>query len=119
MLNFRNPLSHLTWASKSITTQNGALNPILWLCGICVPSAVVCAIFAPSEWMVYMFFALLTPVAVALACYVGLLMMAPDRLHSERHQIELRKLATIGDDRSGGVVLEHEPTTNPSSKRLS
>lgn len=116
MWDFSKAFSNFAWASKGISAKDGALNPLLWLCGICVPAAVLSGIFGPSDWAAVMFFALLSPVALAMVCYTGLLLLSPDRLHSERHQIELRKLTMIGDDRSGGVVIDHQPTSNPSAR---
>lgn len=109
---FNNPLGHLSWVSKSITTQS-ALNPILWLCGICVPGALTTLLFAnPNAFWIGI--ALVFPVFVAAFSYIALLMLAPDRLHSEKYQLDLRKLQMLGDDRAGPISIDEKAVSNPA-----
>jgi len=97
-----------------------ALNPLLWLCAICFPTTIVSAGFSSG----YVQIALLTigtiPVFCACVAYFCLMIIAPDRLHSEDYQLRRQALQMIYEKGTKGAVLASSVVaiTNPNSPKL-
>lgn len=90
---------------------------MLWLCGICVPATVFIVIFATGDTARILCLLFASPVVFASVYYGIILAFAPDRLHSEKHQLALRRIAVMGDSRTG-PLLDQPPTSNPALEDL-
>ncbi|MCT4588349.1 MAG: hypothetical protein N4A71_11040 [Carboxylicivirga sp.] len=83
-------------ASKSIEAGSklkvrSALNPLLWLCGICeVQFLALAAMIKPIPvWLIVL---IMLPVCAAIVGYFVLLVIDPDKLQSEEYQLQKREM---------------------------
>lgn len=108
-----NPLKYIQRASKTITTQS-ALNPLLWLIGITLLPAVAVTLFGTGylAWAVCGVF--LIPIPATIVAYFMWMFRDPDRLQSEKHQMDLRKITLLGDSVAGQLpTIDQKPIANP------
>lgn len=106
----------MQWALKSISTQS-ALNPLIWSFSIVMICTTTVVLFQPGlfAWAFFTIAAIFG--SAILLAYHFWSKTSPDRLHSEKYQIDMYRLqrGMMGDDVSGPAVIEHqEMTTNPA-----
>jgi hypothetical protein len=98
-----------------------ALNPLLWLSGLTLLAAVAASYFdGYLKWALFGMSALC--VLVALVAYIYFMLRDPNRLHSERYQLERHKLDLMLDERFPGrlpVTIDVTPTSNTSVQAAS
>lgn len=99
-------------------TVKSALNPILWLCAIVsIPTLLISAWKDLPTWMAVIGF---SPIVAAIFGFIILVFKNPDKLQSEHHQQEMRKLDLIeqkGDPKAYVVGVE-TLVTNPRLKAI-
>lgn len=93
-----------------------ALNPLLWLTGLTLVAAVSASYFDKNlAWA--LFGAVALEIVVALGCYVYFMLSDPNRLHSERFQLERHRMELMLDERFQGrlpATIDVTPTSNTS-----
>ena len=104
-------LNNLQSAVERVKTS-GALNPLLWLCGIVLPTAFVLIKFCDGWPQV--FFACVSGLVIlfVLAAYTYLMIKDRDRLQSEDYQLARHRIALLGDDLNKGVIVDSKPVMN-------
>lgn len=93
---------------------NSALNPLLWLVAVTLPSGILGAICTdPPLREVCMSLAIL-PVIAALIAYFIWMFRDPTKLQSEHYQLEQQRITLLGDDRNLGrpPVIEGDLAAN-------
>lgn len=96
-----------------------ALNPLLWLCAICTPLTLGYAICSSG----FMQMALLAiggiPVISACGAYIYLMIVSPERLHSEDYQLKRQALQMIYEKgaRAGVLASSVIAITNPNAAK--
>lgn len=108
-----NQIGRATLAIKTIYTQS-ALNPMLWLSGLCIFAFIPIALWTDSDFRFLFALLLLSPVLVAMLAYVYFMIVDPDRLHSEKHRQEMRRMELLGDNLIGRPAPTLSlPSSNP------
>jgi hypothetical protein len=89
------------FALEKIKT-NSAVNPLLWLAALVLPSSLMGAYFLP-EFRLMFASAMLTVIVAPIIAYFIWMFRDPNRLQSEDYQLAQQRLL-LGDDRNPGVV---------------
>jgi hypothetical protein len=108
-------LSSLTETGGQLRVKN-AMNPILYLCGIVVPSCMAGLVYG-THWMTSVVCALgfFAAIGTAIYSYVHFMHSDPDRLQSEEYNIQQRKLDMIQEKGTAiAVVASSVPTISQS-----
>lgn len=97
-----------------------ALNPILWLCGIVTPAAFVASYLLPNPVQLIAMGIGSLPVLCACGAYIYLMIVDPNRLHSEDYQLRRQALEMIHEKGSKIGVLASSviAITNPGTHEL-
>lgn len=91
-----------------------ALNPLLWLSAICTPFSFVLAYFSSGGMQILLLAVGALPIVLACAAYVYLMIVAPDRLHSEDYQLRRQALQLIHEKGEPAVLASSViAITNP------
>ena len=99
-----------------------ALNPLLWLVGLTLLAAVSAGAFDRDDLMWALIYAMAAEVAVALLAYLYFMLRDPNRLHSERYQLERQRMELMLDERYPGrlpVTIDVTPTSNTGGQSSS
>jgi hypothetical protein len=114
-------LSQLSQEAALRLRVSSALNPLLWLCGIVTPICLVAGYFFDDGLRTSIVWFGLSPIGLAGLCYVFLMIVEPDRLHSEDYQIRKKALELI-EEKGTTIAIEAtsvEAIANPSVRALS
>jgi hypothetical protein len=96
-----------------------ALNPLLWLVGICTPFTFMLAYFSQGVIQGLLLGIGALPIVMACAAYVYWMLVAPDRLHSEDYQLRRQALQLIYEKGSPAVLATSVVAiTNPEHPQL-
>lgn len=99
---------------KSWTTRAGvvrvrnALNPLLWMMALVVPTGWIAAYFFRDDLLMKFFFALLgaAPILATLTAYFIYMFRDPNRLQSEEHQLRTQALEFLGKKDAKSEIVE-------------
>lgn len=98
-----------------------ALNPLLWLCGICSPATLLMALFSSSSGVQIALLGIgAFPILCTCLAYLYFMIKAPQRLHSEDYQLRQQALEMIYEKGARGGILASSviAITNPDLRRL-
>jgi hypothetical protein len=97
-----------------------ALNPLLWLCGICSPITLLLAFFSSGAPQVALLIIASVPIVCTCAAYFYFMVREPNRLHSEDYQLRQQALEMIYEKGARGGIYATSiiAITNPDVRRL-
>jgi hypothetical protein len=96
-------LSGSQWAMEKIKT-NSAINPLLWLAALVLPTSLTGAYFLP-EFRLMFVSAMVVVITAPIIAYFIWMFRDPNRLQSEDYQLENQRML-LGDERHPGIVIE-------------
>jgi hypothetical protein len=89
----KKPLHHVR--ANSIVERvrtNSVLNPLLWLCGIIVPTTPPAIYFTQGDYKLYFFMVFALTVTATLSAYFIWMFKDPNRLQSEDYQLAQQRI---------------------------
>jgi hypothetical protein len=97
-----------------------ALNPLLWLCGICTPAALIVSYFLSGGAQMVVLIVGSFPVLCTCVAYFYLMIADPNRLHSEDYQLRRQALDMIYEkgNKLGILASSVVAITNPETHQL-
>lgn len=107
-------------AAVSLNVRS-AVNPCLWLCAVISVPALTAACFVAGTLQTMLLILASIPIVIFAIGYVYFMITDPDKLQSERYQIQKRALEMI-HEKGGAIPIE--PTsisaiTNPTEHDIS
>lgn len=111
-----------TVAHEAVTRLNvrSALNPVLWLCGIIVPTSIIAALLSSGAAQFALIALAAAPVLVFAVGYVYFMLNDPDKLQSESYQLRKQALELI-EEKGSRIPIEMtsvEIISNPDLPQL-
>ncbi|HEY8335306.1 MAG TPA: hypothetical protein VIQ05_16050 [Tardiphaga sp.] len=101
------PSPNLQWALEKVRT-NSAVNPLLWLAALVLPTTLTGAYFL-SDYRSLFVAIFLFVIAAPVGAYFYWMIKDPNRLQSEDYQLEKQRML-LGDDRHPGAIIEGSAT---------
>jgi hypothetical protein len=83
---------------------NSAVNPLLWLAALVLPTSILGAYFLP-DYRLFFVSTILVVIAAPIIAYFIWMFKEPNRLQSEDYQLAHQKMLLLGDDRHPGIVV--------------
>lgn len=81
-----------------------ALNPVLWLCALCLPAGVTGALLT-SGGVQHFFLGLIgTPIVLFIVAYIYFMLKSPDKLRSEEYELKKYALSLIEEKGVGFAI---------------